>query len=193
MGGGDAVTLNAQLTARVHGTYSDIRGHLEFIREQAAGRAVIAELGVRAGNSTCAILAAIEQAGTGELWSVDIAAPQVPVSWLGLPHWHFLRAGDTTETAQRWLPAQLDMLLIDTSHEQAHTLAELEVYGRRVREGGVILLHDTCWAPGDVELREPAGPVAQALETWCRGAVLTWVNRPGSYGMGVVRIPAGVP
>jgi predicted O-methyltransferase YrrM len=187
------MTLDTQLTARAHGSYSDIRGHLEFIRAEATGRRVIAELGVRTGNSTCAILAAIEQGGTGELWSVDIAVPQVPATWHLLPHWHFLQADDLCGQAVEWVPAELDLLLIDTSHAYGQTLAELGTYGPRVREGGAILLHDTCWAPGDVELREPAGPVARALGEWCKSAGLSWANRPGSYGMGVVRIPRETP
>lgn len=186
------MSLAAQFIART-GTRSDIRGHLEFIHAEALGRAVIAELGVRSGNSTCAILAAIGQAGLGELWSVDQDVPWVPRSWYQLPHWHFLQADDISGQARSWVPEQLDMLLIDTSHDQDHTLAELVAYGLRVREGGVILCHDTQWVPGDLELREPTGPVARALDVWCQAGGMAWENRAGSYGMGVIRINREMP
>jgi len=185
------VTLTAQHTARAGGSWCDIQGHLAFLYAQAEGRAVIAELGVRGGNSTCAFLAAIETAGSGQLWSVDVASPGVPVSWHDLPYWHFLCADDTSQQAMDWLPPKLDLLFIDTSHGLDHTLAELTAYGPRVRSGGVILCHDTCWLPGDVETREPVGPVARALDVWCQAQPyeLSWSNRAGSFGLGVIEVP----
>jgi predicted O-methyltransferase YrrM len=179
------MTLQAQHTARA-GSRSDISGHLDFLYRQARGRAAMAELGVREGNSTCALLAAIEISGSGQLHSVDIAPPAVPQSWQDLPYWHFLQADDLSRAARAHIPERLDLLFIDTSHSYDHTLAELAVYAPRVRPGGVICCHDTHWAPGDIELAAPAGPVAQALDTWCRMKRLEWENRPGSYGMGVI-------
>src|SRR6185437_1352771 len=127
------------------------QGHLAFLRETAAayGRPVIAELGVRAGNSAACFLAAAEDSG-GEVWSVDIMPAQVPPHWHDLDRWHFLQADDISGQAQEWLPAALDVLFIDTSHQYDHTLAELGLYVPRVRPGGIVLLHDTEW--------EQAGP-----------------------------------
>jgi predicted O-methyltransferase YrrM len=186
------MTLHAQYQARAGGAWSDIRDHLDFIYDRARGRRVIAELGVRNGHSTCALLAAIEVTGSGELWSVDVNPPQVPEIWRALPYWHFLQADDITPAARDWVPAGLDLLFIDTSHEQDHTLAELTAYAPRVRPGGIILAHDTCWIPGDTDLGVPVGPVARALDVWCQASPsgLTWENRPGSYGLGVIEVPA---
>ena len=183
------MTLTAQHTARAGGSWCDIQGHLGFLYAQAQGRAVMAELGVRAGNSTCALLAAAETTGHGQLWSVDFAPPQVPAAWMQLPYWHFLQAGDLSEEARLFVPAELDLLLIDTSHDYGHTLEELAAYAPRVRPGSVILCHDTCWLPGDIESRLPIGPVSRALDSWSEQSGLGWDNRPGSYGMGVIEIP----
>lgn len=184
------MSLAAQHTARAGGAWCDIQGHLAFLYREAQGRAVMAEFGVRRGNSTCAFLAAIETAGTGELWSVDQAMPLVPAAWHALRYWRFLQADDLSPQARAWVPAELDLLFIDTSHDQDHTLAELTAYGPRVRPGGVILAHDTQWDEGDIELRSPSGPVARALDVWCAAQPweASWENRPGSYGLGIIRV-----
>jgi predicted O-methyltransferase YrrM len=189
------MTLWAQYQARAQGRYSDIRGHLDYICERARGCEFLCELGVREGNSTIALLAAIEVtpvADAGGLWSVDIMPPQVPFNWRKLPFWRFLQADDLSEQARAFVPPKLDLLFIDTSHDQDHTLAELAAYGPRVRPGGVILCHDTCWLPGDIELREPKGPVARALDVWCQAQPyeVSWTNRAGSFGLGVIEVPS---
>jgi predicted O-methyltransferase YrrM len=184
------VSLAGQFLARAGGSWTDIRDHLPFIHEQALGRGVMAELGVRAGNSACALLAAIEVAGGGDLYSVDIADAQVPAAWHRLVAWHFLKADDMSERARAFVPARLDLLFIDTSHAFGHTLDELGAYGSRVRPGGIILCHDTHWDEGDIELPGPDGPVARALTEWCARENLQWEDRPGSYGLGIVRIPS---
>jgi predicted O-methyltransferase YrrM len=169
--------------------WSDIQQHMAFMRGTAASYAVprIIELGVRGGNSTSAFLAAAGEVG-GELWSVDIAGALVPDHWHDLPYWHFLKAGDCSPEALAWLPLKCDVLFVDTSHTQEHTRHELEVFVPRVRRGGVALLHDTMWEDPAEELEEPTGPVARALDAFCRDRGLSWENRRGSYGLGVVRL-----
>jgi cephalosporin hydroxylase len=87
-------------------------------------------------------------------------------------------------------PAEVDVLFIDTSHTYEQTLAELHTYVSRVRAGGVVMCHDT-------EVEGPAGvgastpfPVARALDTFCEETGLTWVNQPGSHGLGVIQVGA---
>ena len=186
----------AEYEHRLTGFWSDIQGHMPFLKETAEGYAepVIIELGVRSGQSTSAFLAGIAGNGGG-LWSCDIDQPSVPDHWHGLPQWHLLVADDLSPAAQAWLPAQCDVLFIDTSHTVEQTLGELRTYVPRVRkrnpegrEGGVVLLHDTEWAPqGDEQLAEPGGPVAEALDVYCAETGRSWVNRAGSYGLGIIR------
>lgn len=179
----------AEYEHRLNGFWSDIQGHMEFLRKTIAAydKPVGIELGVRSGQSTAAQLAGIQDNG-GELWSVDIDAPQVPSHWFDLPEWHFLQADDLSAEAQAWLPAQCDVLFIDTSHTVEQTLGELRVYVRRVRKGGVALLHDTEWEDPGTMLDAPGGWVTQALDAYCKETGLSWVNRTGSFGMGVIRL-----
>jgi len=167
---------------------SDMQGHMRFLRDTAAAftRPVIIELGVRSGNSTAAFLSGTA-GNDGHVWSADIEPPDVPADWNGLPRWHFLQADDLSVQAQEWLPATCDILFVDTSHATSHTLAELRLYVPRIRAGGLALLHDTEWMPdGDRMLGEPGGPVTEALGIYCAETGRTWVNRHGSYGLGVV-------
>jgi predicted O-methyltransferase YrrM len=186
------VNLYADFEQRVR-SGSDISDYLEYLCEQAQQRAsgaedaVLVELGVRTGNSTCAFLLALARACQGMLWSVDIAEPQVPVGWRGLPWWNLLVADDVSVQAQAWLPCDIDLLFIDTSHSYEHTRAELNLYAPRMRPGGLVLLHDTQWKYPDVALPEPAGPVAEAASEFCQRTGRSWQNRPGRYGLGIIR------
>jgi cephalosporin hydroxylase len=92
------------------------------------------------------------------------------------------------EAVQALLPAEVDVLFIDTSHEYGHTLAELRAYMPRVTPGGVALFHDTrifgTWSgEGDT-----IPPVARALDGYCAEAGLSWENLDGEYGMGIIRV-----
>jgi cephalosporin hydroxylase len=194
-----AVSAYGDYLARLAGPWSDIQAHLEFLHTTALAYGTLVELGVRSGNSTAALLAAkdrhaypasdIRSTETwGGLWSVDIAQPDVPGYWHDLDHWHFLQADDTSPQAQKWLPEKFNLLFIDTSHGYEHTLAELMLYVPRVESGGIVLLHDTEWEYPAVQLAGPTGPVARALTDYCTLEDLYWANRPGSYGLGVIRL-----
>jgi hypothetical protein len=159
---------------------SDIALHLPFLYDSAQGATVI-ELGVRCGNSTAAFLAA-----GAEVWSADTEHPQVPGEWHEHPRWHFLLGDDLSEEILAGLPAQCDVLFIDTAHTYEHTLAELCAYAPRATR--LVLLHDTQWVPGGIDGGTPAGEVARALDGYCVEAGLSWENRPGSYGLGVIRV-----
>lgn len=168
--------------------WSDIQDHMPALMLAATKHPIIAELGVRAGNSTAALLLGAHWA-KGRVWSVDVNAPDVPQIWHQDPGWRFAQCDSVSAQAQAFLPPLLDLLFIDTSHTYAQTLAELTAYLPRMRDGGVIMCHDTQWDTGDVSLPEPGGPVTQALDDFCARFKLSWRNlrsRPGFYGMGVI-------
>jgi len=171
-------------------TWSDIQDHLEFLHQAVLGyrRPVVIELGVRSGMSTSALLSAVSEAEGGRLWSADIEQPQVPEEWFGESAWRFVQGGSLDAAVLRQLPKHCHLLLLDTAHRYEHVLAELAAWVPRVRPKGMALVHGTQWAPGDADLGIPVGPVADALNEYCRETGLAWVNREGSYGMGVIRL-----
>jgi cephalosporin hydroxylase len=179
------------------GRPSDIREYLPFLHREAVGRDTLGrviELGTRKGNSTLAFLAAVEKRHLGgHVWSVDVSDcardPEGMLPWARHPSWTFIQGDDMDATVQSLLPAQCDLLFIDTSHEYEHTLAELRAYMPRVAPGGVALFHDTHlmgW-PG-YEWDRDVSPVWAALDEYCAEAGLRWEDMPGKYGLGVIRV-----
>ena len=168
---------------------SDIVGHLPYLFERASRAQTILELGVRSGNSTAAFLAGIE-AGDGHLTSVDILAPQVPAEWFEHHRWTFILGSDLDEFVEAGTPDEVDLLFIDTTHTFRQTQAELDLYGGRVRSGGVILLHDVDLeqAPLSDDPEDRGYPVRRAANEWCRRKFLNYDERPGSYGLGVIEV-----
>lgn len=171
---------------------SDIVDHLPFLYDTVCRypEAVVLEFGVRTGNSTAAFLAAAE-AVEGHVWSVDVAKPHIPGWWAETGRWTLKVGNDTSQEIADAVPAEVDVLFIDTSHAYEHTLQELELYVPRVKPGGVVLCHDT-------ELKEPEGcptdpafPVAKALDDYCEQTGMTWNNRSGCYGLGVLEVTRG--
>lgn len=155
--------------------WSDVQGHLETLFDCARGN--VLELGVRAGISTAALLAGVEQHG-GHVWSVD--RDDCSPVWTSHPQWTFLQA-DSLDEARIAVPNVLDCVFIDTEHTETRTIAELELWGPRVGPGGVILLHDT-----DDGSTYPG--VRNAIAYYCITRDLTPLYMPGSYGLGVIRL-----
>jgi hypothetical protein len=158
----------------------------------------VVELGVRSGNSTAALMAAVEKTG-GHLWSVDIMIPAWPLEFYGRG-FATLIIGDDLEVADqvgpqievttfadaepRFIPGGIDVLFIDTSHHYEQTLNELNLYGPRAR---TILLHDTeLEEPYQAPPHDPKYPVSKAIDDWCAKTGRNWINRTGCYGLGVV-------
>jgi predicted O-methyltransferase YrrM len=188
--------LKWEYQSAAHGRWHDLRGHLPVLYAAAADRhaPVVIEAGVRRGMSTRAFLAGCSASG-GEVWSVDLAPADVPPAVRSHPRWRFLQADDLSSEAQAWLPAACDVLFLDAHDDgwsfaqlREHVLAELRAYVPRVRPGGVVLLHDTQWEPPAVDLGEPRGGVAAALDAWCGESGMSWENRPGFYGLGIMPV-----
>ena len=178
---------------------SDICDHLQFMHDTVlAYRApVVIEMGVRTGNSTCALLHAALQAG-GQVWSADVNESQVPEYWHEIPEWHFRQGDSVSPGVLRWMPKRADVVFMDTSHTFDQQLAELRKYVPRVKPGGTVLIHDTQCIPLDnfesdsfIARTGPEGPVTEALDAFCGESGLEWENRHSElpyYGMGVIRV-----
>jgi predicted O-methyltransferase YrrM len=173
--------------------WSDIQGHLKFLHDTAVGyrKPWVIELGVAWGNSTSALLSAAVEAD-GILWSIDAGEVRttnmIPADWWDDPRWEFLKADDLSGEAQAWLPGGCDVLFVDSDHSRDHVLAVLDTYMHRVRPGGIALFHDTQWQYPDTDLGKPEGDIAKALDLWCAAHGIDWENRPGSNGLGVIRL-----
>ncbi len=164
---------------------SDIVQHLPGLHNEVLIRSkpVVVELGVRTGNSTVALLAAVEKSG-GKMYSVDFRTPKLPGCVLQHKQWHFIEGDDLA--VRRKVPSEIDVLFIDTSHEMIHTLAELVLFVPRVKCGGVVLLHDTELE--DVKDCPYKFPVAKALDDYCSMRGLTWTNTTGCFGLGRLEV-----
>jgi predicted O-methyltransferase YrrM len=185
------LALEADYAARL-AAWSDIQGHLPYLYAEAASRpgCRVLELGTRSGTSTAAFLLAAARVG-GHVWSVDVEEPRVPSWWPLTGLWTFTRGDDLHPAVAAAQPADVDVLLIDTSHTRLQTLAELSLYVPRVKTGGVVCCHDTDLAGHDQAgfgIEGPGSGVRAALDEWCAATGRTWRNRPGSYGMGVITI-----
>lgn len=167
-------------------TPSDINGHLQTmvdLVEQLNARHVI-ELGTRSGISTTAWLYALETTG-GRLTSVDLdPQPDLGGDW---PHWSFIQGDDTDPAVIDQLePAEI--VFIDTSHHYQHTKRELEIYRHLVKSAGVIVCHDTDLRHPDGAPLVPAFPVKKAVIEFCETYGCEWLNLPGCYGLGIIKV-----
>ncbi len=177
---------------------SDIYEHLptfvSAVNDLNATRVI--ELGVRYGVSTIAWLYALE--GKGHLWAVDCSFPVPapgsvinnldPQGPLGVrTHWNFILGDFHSQGVLDLLPTEVDILFIDGNHVFEETLAELETYAPRVRQGGRIYLHDTAIeTTGNAVTPQPPFPVKTAMETFCKDRGLQYDNNPRCSGLGVI-------
>jgi predicted O-methyltransferase YrrM len=186
------LALQAERDAR-QDAWSDIQGHLPFLYDSVCRfpGARVLELGIRSGTSTGVLLAAVEQAD-GHLWSVDLEEPRVPSWWPLTGRWTLTVGDDLDAEIITGQPTGVDLLLLDTSHAYQHTLDELRAYVPRVKPGGLVCCHDTLLVGHDARgmgIEGDGGEVWRALDAYCAETGLTWSNREGSYGMGVIEVP----
>jgi len=173
---------------RRRSVWSDIVDHLPRLYSEAARRPLVRviELGVRTGNSTAALLAGAEAVG-GHVWSVDKESPSVPDWWWSSPTWTCLLGDDLTIAPE--LPADVDIVLLDTSHEYEATRQELSLYVPKVRPGGLVLCHDTEVEQPEAVRDGPPFPVRRAIEDVTAGR-FRCEYVPGCYGLGVIHVAA---
>lgn len=156
----------------------------EFLGELAArlrARHVV-ELGCYVGWTSAHLALALQETG-GRLWCVDadakfLTAAQRNLARLGLAeHATFLRGFSLDAPLLAQLPAEIDLVFIDTSHEYQPTLDEIATYAPRLAPGGCIVLHDTISQDG----------CRRALrERWADFSTLTFATEFGN-GLTVLR------
>jgi len=106
---------------------------------------VIFEIGTRNGISTLAFLSALAENQKGKLYSIDRknCLPRVK-TWLTdelAKYWKFHQA-DSRNFYKKW-NKEIDILLIDGDHSYETCKADFENYGKFVKKGGYIFMHDT--------------------------------------------------
>ena len=69
------------------------------------------------------------------------------------------------DTAKLFLKGDPELILVDSSHQYAHTLAELDLWAARMKVHSIMLLHDTSQFASNYD-PTGAGGVARALEEW---------------------------
>lgn len=162
---------------------SDISEHLGYMHDLCLDidAKTVVELGVRAGASTTAFLAAMEHTG-GTVWSCDIVRAFVPDEIADHPQWQFMWGDDLELAAEA---PDCDVLFIDTSHHYIHTLAELEAYAPKTRH--VVLLHDTQLERPHGAPAWPPYPVRHAaLEYVAANPEWDWSEFTHNNGLGVM-------
>lgn len=179
---------------RRRATPSDIQDHLTELYHWARGWpfAHIVELGTRTGNSTSALLAGVEIHRRGHVWSIDIDDPDVPACYAESGYWSFMKGDALSPDAVMWAPPQVEVLFIDLDpHSFEQTFAALMMWHKKMVPGGVILCHDTEWPAQFAEHQRPGqaeSEVGRALDAFCHHVGLSWENRHGCNGLGVLRI-----
>jgi hypothetical protein len=105
---------------------------------------VVVELGVRSGNSTLALLNALDRIGRGRLYSVDIepceGAHATILAADLYDRWYF-KLGDSVPFSKDVGPC--DIVFVDTSHEYQQTILEIDAWSPLVNPGGKMIFHDT--------------------------------------------------
>ena len=117
----------------------------ELVSTLPAGPIKVVDLGAGSGTTASAVYAERPDAN---VWTVDHSAEAVGsagqfLSNIGVTEGWSGFVGDSVEAAALFptLPP-IDMLMIDTSHEYAPTVAELAAWLPMLRQGGIVWLHD---------------------------------------------------
>jgi predicted O-methyltransferase YrrM len=129
----------------------------------------------------------------GKLVSIDIdpAATAFTDAWVkraGLQEHVALKLGDSADERSLWdaggaLGGRMpELIVLDSSHQYAHTVRELELWVPRMEQHSLMLLHDTSTYARTWDTKG-AGGVQQALDDWLPGrddvAVLNLNRRVG--------------
>lgn len=113
---------------------------------RAFPNAMVGEIGMRNGISTMALCMAARDVG-GHVWSIDVdecVEGKRNVAAAGLSDCHTFIHGDS---ACCEFPEALDVLFIDGEHSYAALTLDFQQHRGVVKDGGVILFHDSTSSP----------------------------------------------
>lgn len=144
----------------------------------------IVQLGHFAGYSCLLLGWALERMGAARgLFSVDLRAQHTEYTrgWLdraGLGGFVGLHTADSADpacvpAAREYLGGDPACVIVDSSHQYAHTLAELDLWYGALAPGGLMFLHDASPMAAGYD-RTGEGGVRRALDEW--------LSRPGAPG-----------
>ena len=126
---------------------SDIKDHLRTLFNLVVELKAQVVVEVGAGLSTYALLAGVNKTG-GHFWSIDqilgVQEDRYP-QWAEMLesdlNYNFL-CGNDMGIVKNWV-FPIDFFFLDSSHQYQHTLDELKEWGKWVKIGGKIAMHDT--------------------------------------------------
>ena len=160
------------------GDFSQLKYIIE-VQVREVGAKKILELGTDVGDST-RIFSNVLLETSGKLLTIDIVPPKE--DWPTqhpCPNVMFV-TGDSLKVD---FAEEVDILFIDSNHHKEHVLEELRRYGKWVRKGGRILLHDIIHSEFGVGISE-------AITEWCKEVnIPTWERYEIQHGLGVIKIP----
>lgn len=181
----------------------DMKPFLPWMKDHAKG--TVLEIGTRAGHSTSALLAGVQQNG-GVVLSLDLT--DCSKLYQNHPQWKFIQ---TSSQNPKLKVPPLDMVLIDGDHTREGYKADLERFWPMVKPGGYILSHDITPEPG-MSLEEspqevlsycvtseggfmefkdnyPSKGIGEEFKKFCaeHQHELTSEVLPGKFGMGVIK------
>ena len=114
------------------------------------GAARVIEVGCFTGTTSAHLALGLRTAGAGgRLWCVDgdqafLDVARANLGRLGLAdNVEFICSHSTDAAVVRKLPAEADLIFLDTSHEYAETARELALFLPLLKRGGYLAMHDS--------------------------------------------------
>ena len=138
---------------------------------------IVLEVGTDVGDTTRILSSCLQLTG-GKLSTIDKDPPKQ--NWLAswpLKNVTFILGDSIT------IPwgEPLDLLWLDGDHTAEHLTKELAYFGRRVKVGGRIALHDTCHS-------EFGQGITGVIRAFCQEQQLVWTEYPFQHGLAVIEV-----
>lgn len=163
--------------------YQDMTEYVPFLKSIAGAR--VLEIGVCGGVSTSAFLCGMDDAGKGELVSIDKDERCGQI--LCHPRWTFICDDSQTMPIPEHEREKFDVLLIDGDHPYDSVASDLRRFSPLVRVGGLILNHDVLETPRTQEIGLDVSGSRKAWEEFADLHIYPRHILPGLFGLGVMK------